>query len=290
MNWTLAYIVGPDYLKTMGIPLERGRFLTTRDNEHSARVIAIDEVFARKFFPSQDPVGKRINMNGYDAPVEIVGVVRHVKQWGLDSDDNQELRAQMYLPFMQLADEAMALVPSGMSVVVRSNGEVPALLDSIRHASEQMSSEQVIYDAQTMSEIISASLAQPRFSMILLGAFAALALVLASVGIYGVISYSVGQRTHEIGIRMALGAQPLHIVRLVLREGGALAVTGVALGLASALGLTRLMAGLLYGVHATDPLTFAGVAVLLTLVALAACYIPARRATKVDPMVALRYE
>jgi predicted permease len=290
MNWTLAYIVGPDYLKTMGIPLERGRFLTTRDNEHSARMIAIDEVFARKFFPSQDPVGKRINMNGYDAPVEIVGVVRHVKQWGLDSDDNQELRAQMYLPFMQLADEAMALVPSGMSVVVRSNGEVPALLDSIRHASEQMSSEQVIYDAQTMSEIISASLAQPRFSMILLGAFAALALVLASVGIYGVISYSVGQRTHEIGIRMALGAQPLHIVRLVLREGGALAVTGVALGLASALGLTRLMAGLLYGVHATDPLTFAGVAVLLTLVALAACYIPARRATKVDPMVALRYE
>jgi predicted permease len=290
MSWTLAYIVEPDYLKTMGIPLERGRFLALQDNEHSPRVIAIDEVFARKFFPNQDPIGKRININGYNAPAEIVGVVRHVKQWGLDSDDQQELRAQMYLSFMQLADEAMALVPSGMSVVVRANGEMPALLDSVRHASEQMSNEQVIYDAQTMSEIISASLAQQRFSMILLGAFAALALVLASVGIYGVISYGVGQRTHEIGIRMALGARPLHIVRLVLGQGGALALAGVALGLASALGLTKLMASLLYGIRATDPLTFAGVAVLLTLVALAACYIPARRATKVDPMFALRYE
>jgi len=290
MSWTLAYIVEPDYLKAMGIPLQRGRFLTLQDNEHSPRVIAIDEVFARKFFPNQDPIGKHVNMNGYNTPAEIVGVVRHVKQWGLDSDDKQELRAQMYMSFMQLPDEAMAQVPSGMSVVVRSNGEMPALLDSIRHASEQMSSEQVIYDPQTMSEIISASLAQQRFSMILLGTFAALALVLASVGIYGVISYGVGQRTHEFGIRMALGAQPAHIVRLVLGQGGALALTGVALGLGSALGLTRLMASLLYGVRATDPPTFAGVAVLLILVALAACYLPARRATKVDPMIALRYE
>jgi predicted permease len=290
MSWTLDYIVDPDYLKAMGIPLERGRFLTPQDNEHSPLVIAIDDVFARKFFPNQDPIGKRININGYSAPAEIVGVVRHVKQWGLDSDDKQELRAQMYLSFMQMADGAMALVPAGMSVVVRSNSEAPALLDSIRHASEQMSSEQVIYAPQTMTEIISASLAAQRFSMILLGVFAALALVLASVGIYGVISYGVGQRTHEIGIRMALGAQPLHIVRLILRRGGVLALAGVGLGLASAFGLTRLMASLLYGVRATDPLTFAGVATLLTLVALVACYIPARRATKVDPMVALRYE
>jgi predicted permease len=290
MSWTLDYIVDPDYLKAMGIPLQRGRFLSAHDNEHSPLVIAVDDVFARKFFPNQDPIGKRININGYNAPAEIVGIVGHVKQWGLDSDDNQELRSQMYLSFMQLADEAMALVPAGMDVVVRSEANTPALFDSIRRASVQMSREQVIYAPQTMNEIVSASLATQRFSMILLGVFAALALVLASVGIYGVISYVVGQRTHEIGIRMALGAERLHILRLILGRGGLLALGGVGLGLAVALGLTRLMASLLHGVRTTDPLTFAGVAILLTLVALAACYIPARRATKVDPMVALRYE
>jgi predicted permease len=290
MNWTLDYIVDPGYLKAMRIPLERGRFLTPQDNEHTPLVIAIDDVFARKFFPNQDPIGKRININGYSKPAEIVGIVGHVKQWGLDSDDKQELRSEMYLSFMQMADEAMALAPAGMDVVVRSEANLPGLFDSIRHASEQMSREQVIYNPQTMNEIVSASLATQRFSMILLGVFAALALLLASVGIYGVISYVVGQRTHEIGIRLALGAERLHILRLILGRGGRLALAGVGVGLAAALGLTRLMASLLYGVRATDPLTFAAVAILLTLVALAACYVPARRATKVDPMVALRYE
>jgi predicted permease len=290
MSWTLDYIVDPDYLKAMRIPLRRGRFLAPQDNEHAPLVIAIDEVFARRFFPNQDPIGKRININGYSTPAQIVGVVGHVKQWGLDSDDAQELRSQMYLSFMQLADEAMALVPAGLDVVVRSEADTPGLFDSIRHVNEQMSREQVIYNPQTMNEIVSASLASQRFSMILLGVFAALALLLASVGIYGVISYVVGQRTHEIGVRVALGAQRLHILRLILGRGGMLTLAGVGLGLASALGLTRLMASLLYGVRATDPLTFAGVAFLLTLVALAACYIPARRATKVEPMVALRYE
>jgi ABC-type antimicrobial peptide transport system permease subunit len=189
-----------------------------------------------------------------------------------------------------LADDAMALVPAGVGAVVRSGGEDPALLDSIRHASQQMSREQVIYAPQTMNEIVSASLASQRFSMILLGIFACLALVLASIGIYGVISYVVGQRTQEIGIRTALGAQRLHILRLILGRGGMLALAGVALGIVAALGLTRLMASLLYGVRASDPVTFACVATLLLVVALAACYIPARRATKVDPMVALRYE
>jgi FtsX-like permease family len=233
---------------------------------------------------------KRININGYNTPAEIVGVVGLVKQWGLDSDDKQELRSQMYLSCMQLAGETMALVPAGMDVVVRSEANAPSLFDSIRHASEQMSREQVIFGPHTMSEIVSASLASQRFSMILLGVFAALALVLASVGIYRVISHVVGQRTQEIGIRLALGAQRLHILRLILERGGRLALAGVGLGLASALGLTRLMASLLYGVRATDPLTFAAVAMLLMFVALAACYVPARRATKVDPMVALRYE
>jgi len=290
MNWAIDYIVEPNYLKVMGIPLQRGRFFTPQDNENAPLVAVVDDVFARTYFPNQDTIGKRININNGDSQVEIVGVVGHVKQWGLDSDDRQALRAEFYFPCMQMPVGFIAMTPSGTGVVVRSAGALPALLASIRHTSEQMSSEQVIYAPQTMTEIISSSLAARRFSMILLGVFAALALVLASVGIYGVISYGVGQRTHEIGIRMALGAQPLQIVRLILRRGGILALAGVALGLALALGLTRLLSSQLYGVRATDPLTFAAVAILLILVALVACYIPARRATKVDPMVALRYE
>jgi len=290
MNWAIDYIVEPNYLKVMGIPLQRGRFFTPQDNENAPLVAVVDDVFARTYFPNQDTIGKRININNGDSQVEIVGVVGHVKQWGLDSDDRQALRAEFYFPCMQMPVGFIAMTPSGTGVVVRSAGALPALLASIRHTSEQMSSEQVIYAPQTMTEIISSSLAARRFSMILLGVFAALALVLASVGIYGVISYGVGQRTHELGIRMALGAQPLQIVRLILRRGGILALAGVALGLALALGLTRLLSSQLYGVRATDPLTFAAVAILLILVALVACYIPARRATKVDPMVALRYE
>jgi len=177
-----------------------------------------------------------------------------------------------------------------MGVLVRSEGAAAALFTSLRHASQQMNKEQVIYGAQTMNEVIADSLAARRFSMILLGSFALVALVLASVGIYGVLAYLVGQRTHEIGIRMALGAGRYHVLRLVVGQGAKMALLGVALGLAAAMGLTRLMSDMLYGVSATDPLTFTAVAILLLLVALVACYIPARRATKVDPMVALRYE
>jgi len=290
MNWALKYIVEPDYLKAMGIPLQRGRFFTPQDDEHSPVVVVIDDVFARKYFPNQNPIGMRLNLDDASTPAEIVGVVGHVKQWGLDMDDQQALRTQLYLSCMQMPDDFIGMIPSGTGVVVRSEGATPPLFDSIRHTSQQMSNQQVIYGAQTMDGIISGSLASRRFSMILLGVFATLALVLASIGIYGVISYLVGQRTHEIGIRLALGARQLDILRLILERGGRLALTGVGVGLASAFGLTRLMASMLYGVRATDPLTFAGVAMLLTLVALAACYIPARRATKVDPMVALRYE
>jgi predicted permease len=291
MNWAIDYIVEPDYLKAMGIPLLRGRFFTPQDNEHSPLVVVVDEVFARKYFPNQNPVGKRINLNRFSRLAEIVGVVGHVKQWGLAADDQQSLRSGFYIPCLQMPNEFVAMSPSGSAVVVRASRDTSAgLLDSIRHISAQMSNQQVIFGAQTMDSLISDSVASQRFSMILLVVFAVLALLLASVGIYGVISYVVGQRGHEIGIRIALGAQPRDILRLILGRGGKLAGFGVAVGLAAALGLTRLMASLLYGVGATDPLTFAGVAVLLTLVALTACYVPARRATKVDPMVALRYE
>jgi len=290
MSWAIDYIVEPDYLKAMGIPLLQGRFFTAQDNEHAPLVVVIDEVFAQKYFPNQNPIGKRIHINRFTQLAEIVGVVGHVKQWGLATDDQQSLRSGLYIPCVQMPDEFVAMTPSGSAVMVRAAAGSAGLLESIRHVSAQMSNQQVIFGAQTMGSLISESVASQRFSMILLAVFAVLALVLAGVGIYGVISYVVGQRSHEIGLRMALGATREDILRLILGRGGKLAGIGVVLGLAAALGLTRFLASLLYGVGTTDPLTFAGVAVLLTLVALTACYVPARRAAKVDPMVALRYE
>ena len=290
MNWAIDYIVEPDYLKAMGIPLLRGRFFTPQDNERTRLVVVVDEVFAQKYFPNQDPIGKRININRFTQLAEIVGVVGHVNQWGLATDDRQALRSGLYIPCMQMPDAFVAMAPSGSSVIVRSADGSAGPLDSIRHVSAQMSNQQVIFGAQTMDSLVSDSVASQRFSMILLAVFAVLALILAGVGIYGVISYVVGQRAHEIGIRIALGAQSRDILRLILGRGGKLAGIGIVLGLAAALGLTRFLASMLYGVETTDPLTFAGVALLLLLVALTACYVPARRATKVDPMVALRYE
>jgi len=290
MNWTIDYVVGPGYLQTMGIPLQRGRFFTAQDNEHAPLVIAIDDVFARKYFGSQNPLGKGIVFNDTGKRAEIVGVVGHVHQWGLDSDDTQPLRAQVYIPCMQMPDAYMAMVPSGIGVVVRAANNTAGLLDSIRSTSRQMSSQQVLFGALTMDQIISDSLAARRFSMILLGIFAALALLLSSVGIYGVISYLVGQRTQEIGIRVALGARRWDVLRLVLTHSVKMAVLGVLIGVAASLALTRLMDKMLYGVSATDPFTFLAVAIVLTFVALAASYLPARRAMRVDPIVALRYE
>jgi predicted permease len=290
MNWSIVYVVGPDYVKVMRIPLLRGRFLTSHDNEHSPGAVVVDEVFAHKYFPNQDPIGKRLNFeNTASGQLEIVGVVGHVKQWGLDADDTQPLRAQMYLSCLQMPDGYIARTPSGSGVVLRSERITPALIDSIR-ANSTMSRDQVVFGMRTMDEIVSGSMAERRFSMILLTVFSALALILASIGLYGVISYVVGQRTQEIGVRMAVGAEGSDILRLILKGAGKLAAVGVVAGLTMAFALTRLMSSLLYGVRATDPLTFVAVTVLLSLVTLAAGYIPARRATKVDPMVALRYE
>ena len=292
MNWALAYIVSPSYLHAMGIPLRRGRFFTAHDDQHAPPVVVIDDVLARKYFGDQDPVGKRINVERTNNKAEIIGVVGHVNQWGLDLDATESLRAQMYVPCSQMPDSYIAMVPGGGGtfVVVRSDTPTTTLIASFRSASEQISGEQVVYGVETVNDLIAKSLATRRFSVILLGVFAALALVLSSVGIYGVISYLVGQRTQEIGIRVALGAGRIDVLRLVLSHGVKMALVGVASGLLASLGLTRLMSGLLYGVSATDPLTFLGVAGVLMLVAIAACYIPARRAMRVDPIVALRYE
>jgi predicted permease len=293
MNWAVKYVVDPDYLKVMQIRLRSGRFFTPQDNEHAPSVAVIDDTLARKYFGSDDPVGKRIrlkyNKEMDDGTTEIVGVVDHVNQWGLASDA-QNLQAQIYLPTMQMSDGFTVLVSNGTSAVVRYAGSAPGIIDSIRDTSRKMNSEQVVYGEQTMDEIISDSISDRKFSMVLLGTFAALALLLSSIGIYGVISYLIGKRTHEIGIRMALGAQRKDVLTLVLGEGMKLVLVGAAIGIAAALGLSRLMAGMLYGVSATDPLTFAAVPIVLLGVAMLACYIPARRAMRVDPMTALRYE
>jgi predicted permease len=289
MSWAIDYIVDPDYLKAMRIPLQRGRFFTPQDDEHSPVVVVVDEVFARKFFPGQEAIGKRIHLKTSNQLAEIVGVVGHVKQWGLDTDNTQSLRAELHIPSMQMPDDYIRTTGS-TGIVVRSLGDPSSVFAAIRNVSQEMSNQQVIYGEETMDQVVARSLATHRFSMILLGAFAVLALILASVGIYGVISYVVGQRTHEIGVRMALGAQKLDVLRLILGQGTRLVVIGIVIGIVGAFVLTRLMASQLFMVSASDPLTFATVSVALVLVALAACYIPARRATKVDPMEALRYE
>jgi predicted permease len=289
MNWAIDYVVGPDYQKAMGIALKSGRFFTAQDDEHAARVAVIDEVLAKKFFDGQNPVGKRLHVSGSDETTEIVGVVGHVKQWGLDSDDKETLRSQLYTPFMQLPDKTMAQNASGIGVLVRSD-KPATVFGSIRQAKSQMRSGQVVFGAQTMDEIIAGSLGDRRFSMILLGFFAALALLLSSIGIYGVISYIVGQRTREIGVRIALGARQADVLGLVLIEGAKMTAVGLIVGLAASFGLTRLVANLLFGVSPTDPLTLAAVVLLLAAVSLLACYIPARRAAAVNPLIALRSE
>ena len=287
MHSALGYRVEPGYLATMGIPVKQGRFFTEQDHERSEPVVVIDEVFARKHFPNADPIGKRVNYAGNLA--QIIGVVGHVKQWGLDADDTASIRAQIYEPFRQMGDNALPRLSSA-GMVMRAEVATPALWDSIRRVVQSQNRENVIFRPQTMNEIIAGSLAQRRFSMTLLNVFAVVALLLASVGLYGVISYLVSQRTQELGVRIALGAQRSDVLRLVLNHGMKMALGGVALGLLAALGLTRLLAKMLYGVSATDPATFAGIALLLTAVALLACFVPSWRATKVDPLVALRHE
>jgi predicted permease len=287
MHMALVYEVEPSYLTAMGIQLKQGRFFTNQDDERSLPVAVIDEVFARKHFGAEDPLGKRIHLNNDREPSQIVGVVGHVEQWGLDSGGTDSLQAQLYLPFRAARDDAM---PAGAGVVMRLDESTPASFESIRHVVQSQNSQNVIFRPQTMNEVIASTLAARRFSMILLDAFAVVALLLASVGLYGVISYLVGQRTHELGIRMALGAQRRNVLGLVLGQGMRMALAGVALGLVAALGLTRLMATMLFGVSTTDPATFGVISLLLTTVALLACFVPALRATRVDPLLALRYE
>jgi predicted permease len=290
MHQAMFYLAEAGFQQAMGVTLERGRFITPQDDEHAPVVVVIDDVFARTYFPKENPVGKRINLAGFGVQAEIVGVVGHVKQWGLDADSKSAIEAQFDYPFMQLPEKLMRLAADSVAVVLRTEGDPTAVMASVRRAVQEIDSREVIYNVQTMNEVVSNSFAARRLSMMLLGVFAALALVLACVGIYGVISYLVGQRTHEIGVRVALGAQRNDVLQLVIGHGARMALIGVAIGICAALILMRLMSHQLFGVSAHDPLTFGGVAVLLIIVTVAACYIPARRAIRVDPVAALRHE
>jgi predicted permease len=297
---TLEYTVEPEYLKTMRIPLLRGRFLSDEDKENAARVGVIDANFAQQYFAGQDPIGKRIRVFELDSdsnqrvltPLAIVGVVGHVNQWGLAEDASHPLRAQLYRPIRQSGKAELKSLARGFNVFVRSQTPLApgAFFESIRQKLLASNRDMIVYDNESEEEVVARSIASQRFSLMLLGAFAGLALLLAGIGIYGVLSYLVGQRTHEIGVRMALGAQRFDVLRMVLQDGARMTLAGTAIGIVAALGLTQLMASMLFGVRPTDPVTFGLVAVVLCGIALFACYLPARRAAKVDPMVALRYE
>ena len=289
MSWAMFYIGTPDYLRVMGIPLREGRFFTAQDTLASTPVVVIDDVMAKHLFPGQDALGKQINLMLL-GPVQIVGVVGHVKHWGLDSDDTAKIRDEIYFPAWQVPDKFMPEVVAGLTLALRTAPDPLSVVSAVRAQVAGPTEDQPISGVQTMEQIISHSLAERRFTMLLLIIFASTALVLAAVGIYGVMSYAVSRRTHELGVRLALGASRREILRLVVGEGMTLAAIGTAVGLTAALGLTRLMASLLYGVRPADPATLVAVSLLLAGIALLACYIPAWRATKVDPLVALRYE
>jgi putative ABC transport system permease protein len=274
-------VIAPDYFKTMGIPVRSGRLFTPREATEMSGVVIINETMARAYFPSEDPIGKKviIDMKDTNTPSEIVGIVGDVKHEGLDTTP----RSMVYWPHPELA-------MSFMTLVVRTAADPKAMASAIRQEALSMDRDQPISEVATMEQLMSDSVARARFNTLLLGIFAGIALLLASVGIYGVMSYAVTQRTHELGIRMALGAARGDVIRMVALQGARLALTGALVGLVAAFALTRLLSTLLFGITAKDPATFVGVAVLLGVVALVACYIPARRATRVDPLIALRYE
>ncbi len=276
-------VADPGYFPAMSVPLLAGRTFTEHDNAGSARVVLINETLARRFWPTPNvnPVGQHITMKDWGPPLtgEIVGVVGDVKTNGLDA----EVGPMIYWPYYQFGQIFNAMV-------VRTDGDALRLASAVKSSIWSVDKDQSVSQIHTMDQVLADSLARRRLYVALLGVFASVALVLAATGIYGVVSYSVSQRTREIGIRVALGADRVDVARLVIAQATRLAVAGEAIGILLALALARLMASLLFGISAADPLTLAGVAILLSAVALAACYIPARRASRVDPMVALRYE
>ncbi len=289
------YPTGPDYPRTMQIPLLRGRFLTQVDDIHSQLVCLIDSLLARTYFPDRDAVGQTLTIPHWGAvgavAAQIVGVVGHVEQYGMDGSGGE--KPQIYYSFYQLPDEALPVFRDEVAFAVRTPLNPATVMPAIKNAVYGASGDQPVYNIRTMRDLVSGSMARQRFPMILLVAFAVFAWLLATVGIYGVTSYSTAQRVPEIGIRMALGAAKWDVLQMLIGQGFRLALVGVAIGAVAASILTRVLSSfshLLYGVRATDPLTFVAVSLCLVVAALGACYIPARRAAQLDPMTALRHD
>src|SRR5690348_3101780 len=284
-----TWVMG-NYLETMGIPLLKGRWFTPEDRSGTQQVALVSESTAKKFWPGQEPLGKRLRW-GLKGPWQVVvGIVGNVKQQGLDVP----LAPQVYRPYLQMDPGFLQQDPFGdghaRNLDVRTAADPAALTSTVIAQIHSLDSQLAVANIKTMTQVVASSIAAPKFNTLLLGTFAGLALFLAAIGVYGVLAYSVAQQTHDIGIRIALGAQPRDVLRMVLKQGARVTIVGIIVGLLAAFALTRLLAAFLYGVTATDPVTFAGVTILLLAVALAACYIPARRAMRVDPMIALRYE
>jgi predicted permease len=287
----LATSVTPDYLKVMGIPLRRGRFFDDRDRMDGELVIAIDDVLAQSAFGAQDPIGKRLWMPqmGY-GPFVVVGVVGHVRHWGLAGDDQAQVRAQFYYPFAQLPDKFLRRWSELMSVAVRTSIAPLNVVESLRGEVRGATGDQVLYEVRTMEQLARSTLDQHRFLLLLFGIFAGLALLLASIGIYGVLAYLTGQRVPEIGVRIALGATAREVIWLVLRQSVVMIFAGVMVGVAAAFAAGRVLQQSVAGVRSFEPLASAAVISMMVAAGLFASWLPARRATKVDPIIALRYE
>ena len=284
LPFALFRVVSPDYFRAMGIPLLRGRYFEAQDSPDTTPVTLINHRLAEQYWPGEDAIGKRLKVGPADAPnswLTVVGVVGDVRQTGL-----QEQKLDFYVPYLQERRSFMA----PRDLIVRTKADPAVIAAAVRKAAWSVDKDQPVSNVRTVNEVFSAAISQERFQALMLGLSAALALVLACVGLYGVISYSVVQRTHEIGVRMALGAQPLDVLSLVIRQGMSLTIVGLVVGIVAGTFVTRVLTDMLFGVTPRDPLTFAGVPVLLLIVAFLACYIPARRATRIDPLVALRYE
>jgi putative ABC transport system permease protein len=285
-------VIFPGYFRTMDIPLLRGRDVGEGDNMGAPAVVVVNEFLASRYWPGEDPIGKRITLDDPERDsvswLTVVGVVKNAVRSEWSASEHEEI----YLPFLQNRSylEGSGAHVAYQTLVIRTSGEAAALAPAVRNAVWSLDSNLPVSEVQTMDAVVARATAQPRFNLFLLATFATVALVLAAVGIYGVMSYSVSRRTHEIGLRMALGAQPGDVVKVVVGQAMALAIIGASAGLVGALALGRFMSSFLYGVQPSDPLTFVAMAVVLGAVALAASYIPARRATRIDPLLALRHE
>jgi predicted permease len=287
----LASSVTPDYLKVMGIPLRQGRFFNEQDRVGHDLVVVIDDVLAHRAFGESEPVGKRLWIPAMGAsPVQVVGVVGHVRHWGLAGDDQSRVRDQIYYPFDQVPGVLMHFFSSVMSITVRTSVTPLSVAEPLRRAVRGSAGDQTLYDPWTMDVLVSASLARQRFLLLLFGIFASLALLLACVGIYGVLTYLTSQRVPEIGLRMALGASARDVMLLVLGESLGMIVVGIGVGILGALAAGRLLEHLVDGMRPTEPLNFAVMIPVLVVAALFASFIPARRASRVDPMNALRQD